>query len=48
MFDFSQWLDLPLIWAFLIATAIFLYVWLDGFDLGIGILFPFVPTDKKP
>lgn len=33
---------LPLIWAFLIATAIFLYVLLDGFDLGIGILFPAV------
>lgn len=47
MFDFSQWLDLPLIWSLLIATAIFLYVWLDGFDLGIGILFPFAPTDKN-
>lgn len=47
MFDFSQWLDLPLIWAMLIATAIFMYVWLDGFDLGIGILFPFVPSDKN-
>ena len=46
MFDFSTWLDLPLIWGFLIATAIFLYVLLDGFDLGIGILFPFAPTDK--
>lgn len=32
-------LDLPLIWAFLIAFAIFAYVVLDGFDLGIGILF---------
>lgn len=31
---------LPLIWAWLIATAIFLYVCMDGFDLGIGILFP--------
>lgn len=46
MFDFSTWLDLPLIWSFIIATAIFLYVWLDGFDLGVGILFPFVPDDK--
>jgi cytochrome d ubiquinol oxidase subunit II len=33
-------LDLPLIWALLIATAVFLYVVLDGFDLGLGILFP--------
>ena len=31
---------LPLIWALLIATAVFLYVAMDGFDLGIGILFP--------
>lgn len=46
MFDFSSWLDLPLIWGVLIATAIFLYVLLDGFDLGIGILFPFAPSDK--
>lgn len=46
MFDFSSAIDLPLIWAFLIATAIFLYVLLDGFDLGIGILFLFAPSDK--
>ncbi|MBI1275058.1 cytochrome d ubiquinol oxidase subunit II, partial [bacterium] len=46
MFDFSSWLDLPLIWGVLIGTAIFLYVLLDGFDLGIGVLFPFAPSDK--
>ncbi|MGZ9058747.1 MAG: cytochrome d ubiquinol oxidase subunit II, partial [Burkholderiaceae bacterium] len=34
--------DLTLIWAFLIATAVFLYVCMDGFDLGVGILFPAV------
>ena len=34
-------LDLPLVWAGVIALAVFLYVLLDGFDLGIGILFPF-------
>ena len=39
-------LDLPLIWAFLIAFAVFAYVVLDGFDLGIGILFPFYPPGK--
>jgi cytochrome d ubiquinol oxidase subunit II len=33
--------ELSLIWAILIATAVFLYVALDGFDLGVGILFPF-------
>jgi cytochrome d ubiquinol oxidase subunit II len=32
---------LPLIWAALIGVAVALYVVLDGFDLGIGILFPF-------
>jgi cytochrome d ubiquinol oxidase subunit II len=33
--------DLPTIWAGLIAVAILAYVVLDGFDLGIGVLFPF-------
>lgn len=46
MFDFSSSIDLPLIWGGLIATAILLYVLLDGFDLGIGILFPFAPSDQ--
>lgn len=46
MFDFSNIVDLPLIWGLLIATAVFLYVLLDGFDLGVGILFPFAPSDK--
>ncbi|MDB2550331.1 cytochrome d ubiquinol oxidase subunit II [Rickettsiales bacterium] len=46
MIDFSNFLDLPLIWGGLIATAILLYVLLDGFDLGCGILFPFAPSDK--
>jgi len=39
-------LDLPLIWAGLIATAVLLYVTLDGFDLGIGILFPFAKSKE--
>ena len=34
-------LDLPLIWAALLAVAVLMYVLLDGFDLGVGILFPF-------
>jgi cytochrome d ubiquinol oxidase subunit II len=33
--------DLAFIWAGLIAFAVLTYVVLDGFDLGIGILFPF-------
>jgi cytochrome d ubiquinol oxidase subunit II len=32
---------LPVIWAGLIGTAVAMYVILDGFDLGVGILFPF-------
>lgn len=46
MINFSDILNLPVIWGGLIATAVFLYVLLDGFDLGIGILFPFAPSDK--
>lgn len=46
MFSFESFLDLPLIWLGLIGTAIFLYVLLDGFDLGVGVLFPFAPTDR--
>jgi cytochrome bd ubiquinol oxidase subunit II len=33
-------IDLTTIWAFIIAFAVFMYVVMDGFDLGIGILFP--------
>jgi cytochrome d ubiquinol oxidase subunit II len=32
--------DLTIVWAFIIAFAVFAYVVMDGFDLGIGILFP--------
>jgi cytochrome d ubiquinol oxidase subunit II len=41
-------LDLPLIWTGVLAVAVLLYVLLDGFDLGIGILFPFArgPADR--
>ncbi|MGI9419695.1 MAG: cytochrome d ubiquinol oxidase subunit II [Geminicoccaceae bacterium] len=35
-------IDLALIWAFLIAFAVLAYVILDGFDLGLGILFPLI------
>lgn len=46
MFTFEHFLNLPLIWGGLIAIAVFMYVLLDGFDLGIGILFPFAPDNK--
>ncbi|MFD1328356.1 cytochrome d ubiquinol oxidase subunit II [Mycoplana ramosa] len=36
-------IDLPFIWAAIIAFAVLAYVVLDGFDLGVGILFPFFP-----
>lgn len=36
-------LDLVLIWTGIIALGVFLYVLLDGFDLGVGILYGFAP-----
>ena len=36
--ELTPWL--PTIWAAILALAVTLYVLLDGFDLGIGILFP--------
>ncbi len=38
---------LPVIWAALIGTAVAMYVILDGFDLGIGILFPFSRSEME-
>ena len=38
---------LPLIWAAIIGIAVAMYVILDGFDLGIGILFPFAKSDAE-
>ncbi|WP_045388339.1 cytochrome d ubiquinol oxidase subunit II [Falsirhodobacter sp. alg1] len=39
--------DLSTIWAGLIAFAVLTYVVLDGFDLGVGILFPFAKDEKE-
>src|SRR5690348_5915129 len=36
-------LDLVPIWAAIVGVAVFLYVLLDGFDLGVGILYRFAP-----
>ena len=36
-----------MIWAALIGVAVAFYVILDGFDLGIGILFPFAENDAE-
>ncbi|HCS46074.1 MAG TPA: cytochrome d ubiquinol oxidase subunit II [Pseudomonas sp.] len=39
-------IDLSLIWAVIIIFGIMMYVIMDGFDLGIGILFPFIKGDR--
>jgi cytochrome d ubiquinol oxidase subunit II len=38
---------LPVIWAGIIGTAVAMYVILDGFDLGLGILFPFARNERQ-
>jgi cytochrome bd ubiquinol oxidase subunit II len=40
-------LDLPFIFAALMGVSILVYVILDGFDLGVGILFPFATPDER-
>jgi cytochrome d ubiquinol oxidase subunit II len=39
--------DLTTLWAFIIAFAVFAYVVMDGFDLGIGILFPTIDVGTE-
>jgi cytochrome d ubiquinol oxidase subunit II len=36
-------MDIAVLWAFIIAFAVFVYVVMDGFDLGLGMLFPLFP-----
>ena len=40
-----MYLDLVPVWTVILALAVFMYVLLDGFDLGIGILFPLARDD---
>jgi len=40
-------IDLSLIWAVIILFGIMMYVVMDGFDLGIGILYPFFPDRQQ-
>lgn len=40
-------LDLVPIWTLILGVGVFLYVMLDGFDLGVGILFGFAPDTKS-
>ena len=37
---------LPLVWGAILALAVFLYVLLGGYDLGLGVLFPLAPTHQ--
>ncbi|MFF7706127.1 cytochrome d ubiquinol oxidase subunit II [Pseudomonas sp. NPDC007930] len=39
-------IDTSLIWAIIIIFGVMMYVVMDGFDLGIGILFPFVKAEQ--
>jgi cytochrome d ubiquinol oxidase subunit II len=38
-------LDLVPVWTLILGVGVFMYVLLDGFDLGIGILAPLAPSD---
>ncbi len=39
-------IELVVIWAVIILFAVMMYVVMDGFDLGIGILFPLLPAKE--
>jgi cytochrome d ubiquinol oxidase subunit II len=41
----EDWQTLTLIWTGICGFAVAMYVLMDGFDLGLGILFPFVRRD---
>jgi len=40
-------LDLVPIWTAIIGLGVFLYVLLDGFDLGVGMLYGFAPHEHR-
>ncbi|ODC04798.1 cytochrome d ubiquinol oxidase subunit II [Terasakiispira papahanaumokuakeensis] len=40
-------IDLPIVWAIIIAAGVLLYVIMDGFDLGIGVLFLVIKDRQK-
>src|SRR5262250_1469885 len=43
----TQVLDLVPIWTLILALAVFFYVLLDGFDLGVGMLYGFAPDSRS-
>jgi len=40
-------MDLAIVWALIIFFAVYMYVVADGFDLGIGLLFPFFTSREE-
>ncbi|TDG04514.1 cytochrome d ubiquinol oxidase subunit II [Paraburkholderia guartelaensis] len=40
-------MGVTIVWAAIIAFGLFMYVLLDGFDLGIGLIFPFFPREEE-
>ncbi|CAB3809366.1 Cytochrome bd-I ubiquinol oxidase subunit 2 [Paraburkholderia ultramafica] len=40
-------MEVTFAWAAIIAFGLFMYVVLDGFDLGVGLIFPFFPDDGE-
>src|SRR5258707_7376050 len=37
-------IDIATVWAFITAFAVFVYIVMDGFDLGLGLLYPLFPN----
>ncbi|SDJ83707.1 cytochrome d ubiquinol oxidase subunit II [Billgrantia gudaonensis] len=42
-----EFFDLSIIWALIIGFGVIMYVLMDGFDLGLGILYPFAPDETS-
>jgi len=42
-----EMIDTTMIWAVIIAFGVMMYVLMDGFDLGVGILYPFAPDEQS-
>ena len=40
-------IDIPVIWFVIIVFATLMYIVMDGFDLGIGMVFSFVPNANE-
>lgn len=40
-------IDLPVIWFIIIVFSTLMYIVMDGFDLGIGMLYPFYKRERR-